>query len=156
MPQNSLARLFLDNMIVCPGRRPAGRLAGLTFYTSSHQVHVFYQRCFLQEKNTECCSISLSKFCINIHICDLSIKGLTWILCSHDSLAKRQLQQFWQNQKRLSWLLLHVKPHCISLHKDFAILCTFILQKTSKGNLHNNLDLTIFPSLTYEEVHPYI
>ncbi len=32
----------------------------------------------------------LSKLCINI--CDLSIKGLAWILCSHDSLVKRQLQ----------------------------------------------------------------
>ncbi|OOE03952.1 hypothetical protein BO219_06900 [Anoxybacillus kestanbolensis] len=34
----------LDNMIICPGRRPAGRLAGLTYHTSSHQVHVVYQR----------------------------------------------------------------------------------------------------------------
>ena len=34
------------------------------------------KNCFLQEKNTECCSIPISKLCINIHICDLSIKGL--------------------------------------------------------------------------------
>jgi hypothetical protein len=92
----------------------------------------------------------LSKLCINIHICDLSIKGLTWILCSHDSLVKRQLQQFWQNQKRLSWLLFHVKPHCISLHKDFAILCTFILQKTPnlshRGIFHGNKRINILMS----------
>ncbi|TCK04336.1 UNVERIFIED_ORG: hypothetical protein BDK47_10812 [Anoxybacillus amylolyticus] len=42
--ESSLTRLFLDNMIICPGRRPAGRLSGLTYHTSSHQVHVVYQR----------------------------------------------------------------------------------------------------------------
>jgi len=35
--ESSLTRLFLDNMIVCPGRRLIGRLAGLTCHTSSHR-----------------------------------------------------------------------------------------------------------------------
>lgn len=42
--ESSLTQLFLDNMIVCPGRRPAGRIAGLTYHLSSDQVHLFYQR----------------------------------------------------------------------------------------------------------------